>query len=200
MFSAILGIFVGYLFGTVPFGLVMTKCFKLPDIRHMGSGNIGATNVLRTGHKLAAFLTLFFDGLKGFVVSWLGLKLLGPDDILVYGMGLAAIVGHVWPVWLKFRGGKGVATALGTYLALNPLLAGILIIVWLIMTKIFRISSLSALISFAFAPLISVGLVYRGMAYSPLIYFCCAVTVLIFYTHRPNLRRLITGEETSLKI
>lgn len=190
----------GYLIGSIPFGLIIGKIFNLTDIRHVGSGNIGATNVLRTGNKIAAALTLAFDAAKGFLVAWFGVKFLPHDTLWLYSLSLTPIIGHIWPVWLRFRGGKGVATALGVYLALNPLLAVLIMIVWLITAKLFRISSLSALVGLGLAPLLGAALMPWNLASLVLIQFCLLVSVLIFYTHRHNVKRLYSGQESQIKI
>lgn len=179
---------LGYLLGSVPFGLVMTRLFGLGDLRRIGSGNIGATNVLRTGNKTAAFLTLVLDAGKGAIAVLLARALLGEDAAQI--AGFFAFLGHCYPATLGFKGGKGVATFLGTLLALYwP--AGLAACgVWLVMAAIFRISSLAALVAAAAAPLL---LYLLGMPDAVL--FGAALAALIFLRHRANIARLVAGTE-----
>ncbi len=166
------------------------------DIRKIGSGNIGATNVLRTGNKKIAFLTLLFDSLKGSLAVWIASLY---DPSLIYIAGFVAILGHVFPIWLKFRGGKGVATAIGVYFFLNTSLALIIVFVWLVVAKIWKISSLAALIALTLAPVMAVLLTLNNLAKFEAVYFSCAVTILILYTHRKNIKNLFSGQESSFK-
>ena len=187
-------ILLSYLAGSIPFGFIFTYFSGLGDIRSVGSGNIGATNVLRTGNKKVAALTLLCDALKGFApVFWVYTQ----DPSLAYMAGMASILGHIFPIWLRFKGGKGVATALGVYLALNPILTLITITIWLLVAKIGRISSLSALVAFCLAPFFALGLVYLEKAPSTLPYFSFGLALLILFTHRGNIQRLISGTEPS---
>ncbi|MBM3565550.1 MAG: glycerol-3-phosphate 1-O-acyltransferase PlsY [Alphaproteobacteria bacterium] len=186
----------GYLLGSVPFGLVLTKLAGLGDIRAVGSGNIGATNVLRTGRKDLAAATLILDGAKGAAAALIALMLAGRDAALVAGRdaalvaGVAAVIGHNFPVWLRFKGGKGVATTLGTLIALAwPVGAGA-IATWLAVAALFRISSLAALAALGLAPLYAYLLGDRPMAVAAL-----ALGALGFIRHHQNIRRLIRGEE-----
>ncbi len=196
------GLFVmsGYLAGSIPFGLIFSQLFGLGDIRKIGSGNIGATNVLRSGHKTAASLTLLMDALKGFLIVWFSSKYFSLNDLGMYATGLAAIIGHIWPLWLRFKGGKGVATALGVYLAWHPMLALTLVGIWLSSAKLFRISSLSALIALGIAPIIAFIFSVFGWADVLLAKAGVAVALLIIYTHRDNLKRLLKGQEGLIKI
>ncbi|RZI46192.1 glycerol-3-phosphate 1-O-acyltransferase PlsY [Candidatus Finniella inopinata] len=194
-----LWVLAGYGAGSVPFGLIFSHLFSLGDIRSIGSGNIGATNVLRTGNKTAAILTLLTDALKGFLMVWISLKYTH-SLFTSYGVGLAAIMGHIWPVWLGFRGGKGVATSLGVYLAWNPFLGIITLILWLGTTKIFRVSSLSALVAIGLSPLVAYGMWGMDFADVPLIVFTGLIAILNFYTHRDNLKRIIAGRESPIKL
>ncbi|MBT9384862.1 glycerol-3-phosphate 1-O-acyltransferase PlsY [Pseudooceanicola sp. CBS1P-1] len=182
---------LGYLLGSIPFGIVITRAFGLGDLRQIGSGNIGATNVLRTGNKLAAFLTLILDSGKGAIAVLIAMALAGQDAVQV--AGFAAFLGHCFPVWLKFKGGKGVATYLGTLLALffpgGLAACG----TWLVMALIFRISSLSALIAAAVMPL---WLWAFGRADMTLL--AIALAVLIFIRHKANIARLLKGEEPKI--
>ena len=195
--SALWGL-AGYLAGSIPFGLIFSKLFGLGDLRSVGSGNIGATNVLRTGHKTAAVLTLLTDTLKGFLIVWVSLKYAHPT--VSYSIGIMAIAGHIWPVWLGFRGGKGVATTLGVYLAWSPVLGAITLGLWLGVAKIFRISSLSALVAISLSPLIAFVMWTRGWIDSQIIIFTGLTMLLILYTHRDNVKRLIAKQEDQIKL
>jgi acyl phosphate:glycerol-3-phosphate acyltransferase len=178
----------GYLLGSVPFGLVLTRCAGLGDIRAIGSGNIGATNVLRTGHKGLALATLLLDGGKGAIAALLALWLAGDFAMLV--AGFAAVLGHNFPIWLHFKGGKGVATTLGTLAAVSwpaALAAGA---TWLAVAFAFRISSLAALVALILSPFYAWLLAGPGPAA-----LAVALAVLGVVRHRANIRRLLRGEE-----
>ncbi len=179
---------LGYLLGSVPFGVLLTRALGLGDLRSIGSGNIGATNVLRTGNKGAALATLLLDGGKGaaavLLARWLG----GEGTALVAGG--AAFLGHLYPVWLGFRGGKGVATFLGTVIALAwPLGLG-LCAIWLLTAALSRISSLSALVAAAAAPVLALAIGEPGLAAVTLF-----MAALIFLRHHENIARLRAGTE-----
>jgi len=179
---------LGYLLGAVPFGVLLTRALGLGDLRSIGSGNIGATNVLRTGNKGAALATLLLDGGKGaaavLLARWLG----GEGAALVAGG--AAFLGHLYPVWLGFRGGKGVATFLGTVIALAwPLGLG-LCAIWLLTAALSRISSLSALVAAAAAPVLALVTGQLGLAAVTLF-----MAALIFLRHHENIARLRAGTE-----
>ncbi|QDY68564.1 glycerol-3-phosphate 1-O-acyltransferase PlsY [Qingshengfaniella alkalisoli] len=176
-----------YLLGAVPFGIVIARLFGLGDLRQIGSGNIGATNVLRTGNKLAAFLTLVMDAGKGAVAVLVARVALGEDAAQV--AGFAAFLGHCYPVWLGFKGGKGVATFLGTLLALAWPVGVIACLIWLAVAKLSRISSLSALIAAALAPCTALFL-----AKTTVVLLIC-LAALVFLRHRPNIKRLLSGTE-----
>lgn len=178
----------GYLLGSVPFGIVITRAMGLGDLRAIGSGNIGATNVLRTGHKGAALATLILDGGKGALAVLLARWLAG--DAAALAAGGAAFLGHLFPVWLGFRGGKGVATFLGTTLALFPALGVMACALWLATAAITRLSSLSALVAAAGAPVFALVWGLRGLAGVTLF-----MAVLIFLRHRANIQRLLAGTE-----
>lgn len=180
---------LSYLLGSVPFGLVFTKLAGMGDIREIGSGNIGATNVLRTGRKDLALATLLLDAGKGAIAVLLTRYLVSPD--LAVFAGAAAFIGHCFPLYLKFNGGKGVATFFGTLLAISPVLGGASIGVWLVVAALFRISSLSALCASLAAPLIS-SYFYADTGYWAAISF---MTLVIFVRHRENIARIIAGEE-----
>ena len=183
-------IFVGaaFLLGGIPFGLVMAKVFGLPDPRSIGSGNIGATNVLRTGSKPAALATLILDSCKGLIAVLAARAIAGEDAAQI--AGLFAFLGHIFPVWLKFKGGKGVATFLGTLLGIAPMLGLAAMGLWLVTFLVSRISSLSALVAAACAPLAAV---FLGASQASLVAFVMAV--IVFWAHRENLRRLRDGTE-----
>jgi glycerol-3-phosphate acyltransferase PlsY len=177
----------GYLLGSIPFGLLLTKAAGLGDIRKIGSGNIGATNVLRTGSKKLAALTLVLDGGKG-AAAVLGGGLYGPDMAIVAAAG--AIAGHLFPVWLRFKGGKGVATALGVLLALSWPVGVLACLTWLAAAAAFRFSSLAALLAVAAAPAYA-----HYFADPQRREFAIALAVVIWLTHARNIARLVTGTE-----
>lgn len=179
---------IGYLLGSIPFGLVITRLLGLGDLRQIGSGNIGATNVLRTGNKGAALATLLLDSGKGAAAVLLARSFAGDDAALL--AGAAAFLGHVFPIWLGFKGGKGVATFLGTLIALDWRLGLAVCAIWLIAAAISRISSLSALIAAGAAPLI--GWMLDGPKIAAVSVF---MTALIFIRHRANIARLLAGTE-----
>jgi glycerol-3-phosphate acyltransferase PlsY len=179
---------IGYLLGSIPFGMVLAAVMGLGNLRSIGSGNIGATNVLRTGNKLAAALTLILDGGKAAVAVLLARAFAGEDAAQL--AGLMAFFGHCFPVWLKFKGGKGVATFLGLLLALAWPVGIAACLTWLATAVIARISSLSALVAAATSTFWMVVLGYGQM-----IVMGAALTLLIFWTHRANIARLRKGEE-----
>ena len=181
----------GYLLGSVPFGLVMARAFGLGDIRQIGSGNIGATNVLRTGNRLAAFLTLILDAGKGGIAVLAARSLFGEDAAQL--AGFAAFLGHCFPVFLGFKGGKGVATFLGTLLALFWPAGLAACLTWAVVAGLFRISSLSALVAAASAP---IWVAVLGLPQAILVSVLLAV--LIFIRHRANITRLLAGEEPKI--
>ena len=185
------GLVAGYLLGSVPFGLLLTRAAGIGDIRNIGSGNIGATNVLRTGRKGLAFGTLILDGGKGALAVLLVKAFLGPEAIpLALLTGTAAVLGHNFPVWLKFKGGKGVATTLGLMLAAAPMVGIMAMLTWVAMAAIFRISSLAALVALALAPAYALllGRFDEAAAFAVLGF-------LGWIRHSANLRRLLKGEE-----
>ncbi|OOY25930.1 glycerol-3-phosphate acyltransferase [Thioclava sediminum] len=182
---------LGYLLGSVPFGLVITKLFKLGDLRKIGSGNIGATNVLRTGSKSAALATLILDSGKGAIAVLIARYTLGETAAQV--AGAAAFIGHIYPVWLRFQGGKGVATFLGTMIALAWPVGLATCAVWLVTALLTRISSLAALVSAA----ATVPLAYF-LGYRELMMLAAGLSVLIFWRHRTNIARLAMGTEPKI--
>lgn len=188
---------VAYLMGSIPFAVVMSRLFGLPDPRSYGSGNPGATNVLRTGKKLAAALTLLGDAGKGYVAVSLA-KLLAPQfgagEGAIAAVTFAVFAGHLYPVFLGFKGGKGVATALGALLALEPWLGLALILVWLAVAAIWRISSLASISAAAAAPL-AAGVLFGLNAYTVVV---LGMSMLLVLRHRSNIEKLLAGKEAKI--
>ena len=180
-----------YILGSIPFGLLISKIFGLGDIRNFGSGNIGATNVLRTGNKVAAALTLFFDIFKG-SLALIITKTFYTD--LIFLSFIAVYLGHIFPIWLKFKGGKGVATFIGGLIVINYKVCIIYLLSWALITKIFKISSLSALMAFFIIFIYSIIFEQKDFIILMSFFF-----VINFFTHRQNIIRLIKGEETKIK-
>jgi len=180
-----------YLFGSIPFGFILTKIFLKKDIRGIGSGNIGATNALRTGNKLLGYATLALDITKA-ILPVLYVRFNYPDYIFI--ASLSAFLGHVFPVWLKFKGGKGVATYVGILFSINIILGLIFVICWVIVFLISKYSSLSSLIASFLVPLYLI--IFES--YDSL--FFIIMFVLLFYTHRENVKRLKNKEESKTKI
>ena len=187
----IIGI-ISYLIGSIPFGFILTKIFLKKDIREVGSGNIGATNTLRAGNKLIGYLTLTLDIIKA-IIPVIYTKIYLPD--FLYLASLCAFLGHVFPVWLKFKGGKGVATYVGILFSINIYFGIIFTIIWLITFVISKFSSLSSLIASVSIPIYLLILTQ----FDQLIFFTI-MFVLIFFTHRENIKRLKNKEETKTKI
>ncbi len=205
--SYFFAIIFGYFSGSIPFGLIFTRLFEKKDIRAIGSGNIGATNVLRTGNKKLALLTLACDVLKGalpvILVNYLAVLLLDhldtaelytdPTPAITACVGVASVLGHIYPVWLKFQGGKGVATGLGVIAALSFPVALITIAIWLLVAAIFRYSSLGAIIAFLCCPL---SAIYFTSNFN--IFAFSLISTLIIFKHRTNIIRLLTGTEPKI--
>ena len=185
-------IIVCYLLGSIPFGFLLTKIFLKKDIRNIGSGNIGATNALRTGNKLIGYSTLVLDILKA-IIPLIFIKIYYID--FIYVASLCIFLGHVFPVWLKFKGGKGVATYIGILCCINFYLGVCFGIVWLITFFLFKYSSLSSLIGS-----LSVPIVNYFIFNDDIIFFFIIMFVLIFYTHRENIKRLLNRTESKTKI
>tara|TARA_Y100000996_G_scaffold392906_1_gene356018 strand:+ start:317 stop:895 length:579 start_codon:yes stop_codon:yes gene_type:complete len=187
----IIGI-ASYLMGSIPFGLILTKLFLKKDIREIGSGNIGATNVLRAGNKIIGYSTLTLDIVKA-VIPVIYVKINYPD--LIYTASLCAFLGHVFPIWLRFRGGKGVATYVGILFSINILLGLVFAVSWIIIFLIFKYSSLSSIIGSLTIPLYLIitdqtdNVIFFGIMF-----------ILIFFTHRENIKRLKNKEESKTKI
>jgi glycerol-3-phosphate acyltransferase PlsY len=178
----------GYLCGSIPFGLILTRLAGAGDIRSIGSGNIGATNVLRTGRKGLAAATLILDALKGALPVWFAGRYLGPEPMLAAALG--AFVGHIAPIWLRFRGGKGVATYIGILLALDWRVAAGFCLVWLIVAFASRYSSLAALVAGIVAPF---ALWWLSEPYPALL--MALLSLILWIKHRPNIERLLAGTE-----
>ncbi|MGH6957907.1 MAG: glycerol-3-phosphate 1-O-acyltransferase PlsY [Caulobacteraceae bacterium] len=188
--GAILCLVGGYLLGSIPFGVIVTRLGGAGDVRQIGSGNIGATNVLRTGRRDLALITLLGDGGKGAAAVLLALWLVGPVNAAAVAGG-AAFLGHLFPVWLGFKGGKGVATFFGTLIAIAwpaGLAAGA---TWILLAAVFRFSSLAALVAAALAPVYALVLGQAGAAVA----LAAFMAVLIFIRHHENIRRLVKGHE-----
>ena len=183
---------VSYLMGSIPFGLILTKIFLNKDIREIGSGNIGATNALRTGNKLIGYSTLILDIAKA-IIPVIFVKINYPD--LIYIASLCAFLGHVFPIWLKFKGGKGVATYVGILFSINFLLGIIFTASWSIIFLMFRYSSLSSIIGSISIPIY----ILITDQISNAIFFSI-MFILIFFTHRENIKRLKNKEESKTKI
>ncbi|MDG1378032.1 MAG: glycerol-3-phosphate 1-O-acyltransferase PlsY [Yoonia sp.] len=181
----------GYLLGSIPFGMIVARLMGLGNLREIGSGNIGATNVLRTGNKKAAALTLLFDAGKGAVIVLLARAMAAEDAAQL--AGLAAFLGHCFPVWLKFKGGKGVATYFGLMIALSPLVGLIAGTLWLVTAAVSRYSSLAALVAAGWAPIVVIGL--TG---GQLFLLTILLAIVIYIRHAANIGRLRRGNETKI--
>lgn len=177
-----------YLVGSIPFGILVARAFGLPDPRTIGSKNIGATNMLRTGSKPAALATVLLDGAKGGVAVVIARLLFAEDAAQL--AGFAAFLGHLYPVWLKFKGGKGVATLLGTLVGLSPFIGAIALFAWLFTYFVFRYSSLSALVSAALTPPLAMLLGFAQMSVVLML-----MSGMVFWRHRENIKRLQDGTE-----
>jgi acyl phosphate:glycerol-3-phosphate acyltransferase len=195
--AVVAALVLAYLIGSLSFAVIVSRFMGLADPRSYGSGNPGATNVLRSGNRAAAIITLAFDALKGYLPV-LAVLLLGPRFGLGEGTaafaGLAAFLGHLWPVFFKFQGGKGVATAAGVLLALNPWLGAATLATWLIIAGFFRYSSLASLVSAAFAPF------YQALIWGvePALLAIGLMSLLLVWRHEGNIRKLLAGTESRL--
>jgi glycerol-3-phosphate acyltransferase PlsY len=183
----LLALALGYFFGSIPFGLVLSRVAGKGDIRDIGSGNIGATNVLRTGSKWLAALTLVLDCLKATAAILLAERLLGDETAAFAATG--ALIGHLYPVWLGFRGGKGVATFLGILIALLPIAAGVYAAIWILLLLTLRISSVAGMTAAASAPIAA------AILHSSLLPMLLGFAVLVLWKHRENIARLLAGKE-----
>ena len=187
-------IIAAYLIGSISFGILVSKAFALPDPRTVGSGNPGATNVLRSGKKLPAILTLLGDALKGWLPVWLALQ----SNMLMWviaAVGLAVFFGHLYPIYHKFKGGKGVATALGVMLAVSGWLALACLVAWVIVFAISRISSLSAIVAAALSPLFAWFL----LPYKDYVLMVLVMAVMLVWRHKSNIQKLLAGTEGGFK-
>jgi acyl phosphate:glycerol-3-phosphate acyltransferase len=190
-------VIAGYLIGSLSFAVIVSRSMGLADPRSYGSGNPGATNVLRSGNKAAAILTLVLDALKGYVPVLLVLiygPRLGLTETTAAWVGLAAFIGHLWPVFFRFEGGKGVATAAGALLAINPLLGAAVLVSWLIIAAFFRYSSLASIVAAVFAPF------YQALIWGiePLLLPIALMSLLLVWRHEGNIRKLLAGTESRL--
>ncbi len=191
----IVWIVAAYLIGSISFGILMSKAFGLPDPRTVGSGNIGATNIARSGKKLPAILTLLGDAFKGWLPVWLALQ----TDMLMWVVacvGLAVFFGHLYPIYHKFKGGKGVATALGVMLAVSPMLALACLITWGIVFAISRISSLSAIVAAVLSPLFAAWFL---LPYNDYVLMVLVMAVMLVWRHKTNIQKLLAGTESGFK-
>ena len=202
-FLVLCSIFIfGYFLGSIPFGLILTKISGVGDIRKIGSGNIGATNVLRTGNKKLALFTLLLDGGKGaiaiYLITIISTKVFNNNfDIVEFyqcTIAISAVIGHCFPIWLRFKGGKGVATGFGVILSLNLNIGILALLIWVLIAKVFKISSMSALIAYFLIPIL--------MFYfeTELIYFLSSfiISLICFVQHRENIKRLINRSEPEI--
>ena len=183
----------GYLAGSIPFAVVVSRVMALPDPRTYGSGNIGATNVLRSGHRFAALLTLAGDAGKGWAAVLVA-RFLGASDELLAVVAISAFLGHVFPVWLRFRGGKGVATAAGVLIALDWRVGVAVIVAWLTIAVVSRYSSLAAIVAALFAPAAAWYILGAG----PVLAAVVAMSVVLVARHRANIAKLLRGEESRI--
>ena len=186
---------IAYLIGSISSAILVCRIMGLPDPRSTGSNNPGATNVLRIGGKKAAILTLLGDVLKGIIPVVIA-KSLNLSPVVVALVGIGAFLGHLYPIFFGFKGGKGVATAVGVFIGLNGLLALILFVVWLVVAAVFRYSSLAALTTAALAPVI-ILLVFPS---TPYFLLALVIAVLLFMRHKENIKRLLAGEESKINL
>ena len=197
LLPSVLAVLAAYLIGSLSFAVIVSRGMGLDDPRHYGSGNPGATNVLRSGNKAAAILTLVFDALKGYVPVLL-VAVFGPawglGEATAAWVGLAAFAGHLWPVFFGFKGGKGVATAAGVLLALNPWLGAATLLTWVIIAFFFRYSSLASIVAALFAPFYQL-LIWGATSSLPAI---CAMSLLLLWRHQSNMRKLFAGTESRI--
>jgi len=186
----VLGFVISYLIGSIPFGLILTRITGAGDLRTIGSGNIGATNVLRTGRKSLALATLILDAFKGALPVWIG-SFFGPDMAVVAGLG--AVIGHCFPIWLKFNGGKGVATASGVILTMTPLAGLLALLAFIAVVIVTRYVSLGSILAAVSAPPIAY---LFGQVQSAELYLLIGLIIIV--KHHENIRRLMTGDESKL--
>ncbi len=195
IFEIIVPVFIGYIFGSVPYGFLLVKYIKKTNIQKEGSKNIGATNVLRVAGKKIAFITLLLDLFKGYVAIIVSINLVGDDMNVAFIASLASMLGHMFPIWLKFKGGKGIATFIGVLLYLSPMLFIVMVLGWIFCYHMFQISSFSALIAVSVSCI--VGFIFNDYFYYNLYFF--VMYVLIVYKHKENIIRLLHKEEYTIK-
>ncbi|MGU7772186.1 glycerol-3-phosphate 1-O-acyltransferase PlsY [Burkholderia sp. MR1-5-21] len=191
----LLAALVAYLIGSVSFAVVVSATMGLADPRSYGSKNPGATNVLRSGNKKAAILTLVGDAFKGWIAVWLARRF-GLPEVAIAWVAIAVFLGHLYPIFFRFQGGKGVATAAGVLLAVHPVLGLATALTWLIIAFFFRYSSLAALVAAVFAPLFDVFLF--GTQHNPVAWAVLAMSVLLVWRHRSNISKLLAGQESRI--
>ena len=197
MTNSLIAIILAYLIGSLSFAVIVSKCFGLPDPHTYGSGNPGATNVLRTGKKIAALLTLLGDAAKGWFALWLAQRYQVDFDLsplALAGVALAAFIGHLFPVFFKFQGGKGVATAAGILIAINLRLGLATLATWVIIVFLFRYSSLAALVASVFAPLYAFYL----FGLTPYFFVTIVMCSLLIWRHKENITKLVNGTESKI--
>lgn len=187
-------VIAAYLLGSISFAIIASKLFDLPDPRTYGSGNPGATNVLRSGKKSAAVLTLIGDAAKGWLAVFLAMHYAPTDNLLIAAVLIAVFLGHLYPVFLRFQGGKGVATALGVLLAINLWVGLGALLTWIVIAAVFRLSSLAALVAATAAP---IYIVLLGLPREWLI-AAAAMTLLLIYRHKNNIQNLMSGKESKI--
>ena len=190
----IIWIVAAYLIGSISFGIIFSKLFGLPDPRTVGSGNIGATNIARSGKKLPAILTLLGDAFKGWLPVWLALQ----TDMLMWVVacvGLAVFFGHLYPIYHKFKGGKGVATALGVMLAVSGWLALAIFVTWVLVFALFRYSSLAAIIAAIAAPIYA----WQLLPYKDYVLMVLVISAVLIWRHKTNIQKLLAGTESSFR-
>ncbi len=190
----IVWIVAAYLIGSISFGIIFSKLFGLPDPRTVGSGNIGATNIARSGKKLPAILTLLGDALKGWLPVWLALQ----SNMLMWvvaAIGLAVFFGHLYPIYHRFKGGKGVATALGVMLAVSPMLGLACLLTWALVFAISRLSSLSAIVAAALSPVFA----WLLLPYKNYVLMVLVMAVMLVWRHKSNIQKLLAGTEAGFK-
>jgi acyl phosphate:glycerol-3-phosphate acyltransferase len=194
---------VGYLLGSIPFGYVIVRLSTGSDVRAAGSGNIGATNVNRVAGAAAGAATLLLDMGKGFLAVWLAARFTGESVSWMAASGLAAVAGHIFPIWLRFRGGKGVATAVGVFLPISWMAVGAAAVVWMVVASISRYVSLGSVIAAAALPLCTYYLYAPGSGHVPpasVSTTAVAVALLVIFKHRGNMVRLLAGTENRMKL
>ena len=190
-------ILIVYLIGSIPFALIITKLSGYGDIRNIGSGNIGSTNVLRTGNKFLAFTVLIFDILKGYIPTFYILNYLfdsNNNELTIYALGSMAIIGHLFPVWLKFKGGKGIATYIGFIFAVNYALGAFFVFLWLFMAFLIKYSSMASIFSLFVIPFLMLFLSYNPS----ILLFFSLISIVLIIKHHANIKRLLNNTEPKI--